>query len=200
MKKNIIISILTLIIVIQFFVLININHNKDASILTDLDTNVSQNKNVNISNTNTIEIDKNLNFTYSHFMDNPIDHYFSAKLKSKTEAEVRDSSEEYEAVWEEEYYKVINIINNKCIYNEDKKNLNIFKENVENLIAAATPVLEMEMLDSYKLTPDSPEKHSWGNSTYSYLQSIKGQIYRDASMLIIPYLSEEYEFPNMNDN
>ncbi len=198
MKKNIIISILTLIIVIQFFVLIVINRYEDASISISIDANESQNKNINISNT--IEIDKNQNLTYSYFMDNPIDNYFSTKLKSKTEAEVRDSSEDYEAVWEEEYYKVIEIINKKCIYKEDKENLNKFKENVENLIAAATPVLEMEMLSNYNLTPDSPEKHSWGNSTYFYLQCIKGQIYRNASMLIIPYLCEEYEFPNMNEN
>ena len=195
MKKNIIISILTIIIVIQFCVLI-INHNHTLSIPIGLDANESQNKIANISNT----IDKNLNLTYSYFMNNPIDNYFSPKLKSKTEAEVRDSLEKYETVWEEEYYKVIKIISKKCIYIEDKENLNAFTENVEKLIAAATPVLEMEMSDNYNLAPGSSEKHSWGNSTNSYLQGIKGQIYRDAGMLIIPYLNGEYEFPYMNEN
>lgn len=141
-----------------------------------------------------MQVDK----VHSYLMNNPIDNYFSPKFKSITEAEVREAMEDYEKVWKNEYNKVIGIIEEKCIYDDDKENLEKFKDSVESLIETATPVIEMEMLDNYSLPPDSPEKHSWGNSTYYYLEGRKGQIYRDACMLLIPFLVDEYEFPDLN--
>lgn len=133
----------------------------------------------------------------SYLTDNPIDNYFSPKLNSKTEAEVRDTWEEYEKTWEQEYNKVIAIINNKCIYEQDKKNLSDYEQSVQELIKATRLVLETEFLDAYKDNPAVPENRSTGNSTASSLQGINGQIYRDACILLIPYIKDEYEFPVM---
>ncbi len=198
MKKNIIILLLTVIIIAQFSFMLYIKDktNITSTSIGDENTIKSTNEEVETSENESL----NTSLFNSYLMNNPIDNYFEPKLNSKIQAEVRDSLEQYEEVWEKEYNKVIEIVNKKCIYDDDKENLNQFKKSVANLIETATPVLEIEMLDNYNLEPDSPEKHSWGNSTYSYLQGIKGQIYRDASMLIIPYLDDEYEFPDMSEN
>ena len=64
-----------------------------------------------------------------------------------------------------------------------------------NLIKEANSVVEAEILDVYNQDPSIPENRGWGNSTFSALRATKGQIYRDACMLLIPYLEGEYEFP-----
>lgn len=54
------------------------------------------------------------------------------------------------------------------------------------------------MLDNYSL-PESREKHSYGTGTADSLKMYKGLIYRDACMLFIPYLVDEYQFPDVPD-
>lgn len=103
-------------------------------------------------------------------------------------------------MWREEYNKIISIIHQKCIYDEDKENLNKYTECVEKLIELSTPVLFLEMLDNYNFEADMPGRLTGGNSTYSCLESLKGQIYRNACMLIARLFNEdEYEFPDMNE-
>lgn len=176
MKKNVVISLLVIIIIIQFIVF----QNKPSEGTTIPPQN-----------------NKITNFSTSYLMNNPIDDYFNPKLNSKIEAEVRDAQEEYEKTWKQEYDKVIAIISKKIIYNQDKENLKNFEQSVLNLIKTATPVLETEISDSYKYSPDNAENRSPGNSTSSTLHGINGQIYRDASMLLIPYLKDEYQFPSL---
>ncbi len=178
MKKNIIISLLVLIIIIQCIVF--------------------QNK---PSNENTIlpQNNKITNFSTSYLMNNPIDEYFNPKLNSKIEAEVRDAQDEYEKIWKQEYDKIITIIRKKTIYDQDKENLKNFEQSVQSLIKTANPVLETELSDSYNYSPDDAENRSFGNSTSSALHGINGQIYRDASMLLIPYLKDEYRFPSIHE-
>lgn len=175
MKKNIVISLLVIIIIIQFIALKN-KPSEDITIPTP---------NNSITNLSTF-----------YLMNNPIDDYFSPKLNSKIEAEVRDTQEEYEKTWKKEYDKVIAIIRKKITYSQDKENLKNFEQSVQNLIKTATPVLETELSDSYKY-PDNTENRSPGNSTYSTQHGINGQIYRDASMLLIPFLKDEYQYPSM---
>lgn len=183
MKKNIIISLLLIIILIQFLALKNINPVKTSSL--------SQNG---------AEDNKSSNLSASYLMNNPIDNYYALKLNSKTEAEVRDAQEEYETTWKQEYNKVIALLNSKCLYAQDKETLISFENSVENLIEAAKPVLETEFSEAYQESPDIPGNRSLGNSTASALQGINGQIYRDISMLLIPYLKGEYEFPVISEN
>lgn len=181
MKKNVIMIILSMIIVVQFVTIYNTNHSKAVA--------TSRNK---------AEKNETFNVSNSYLMSNPIDHYYSSKLNSNIEAEVRDTKAAYEKTWEQEYNKVMDIIKNKCIYKKDRNNLNAFKKSIENLIETASPVLETELLNAYEDNPTIPESRGWGNSTFSSLQGIAGQIYRDACMLIIPYLDGDYSFPNMS--
>lgn len=180
MKKNIVISLLIVIIIIQSIALKNFYSMK-----------------ITVPSQNSTDNSTSPNHSMSSLMDNPIDTYFSPRLNSKTEAEVRDAWENYEKTWEQEYNKVIATINNKCIYEQDKKNLSDYEQSVQELIKAARPILKTEFLDAYKDDPGVPMNRSTGNSTASILQGIDGQIYRDASMLLIPYIKDEYEFPVM---
>ncbi len=193
MKKNLILVLLSIVIVIQFIILYNTNQTKTTN---NSSKSESEEKN------KTEEPNKNIELYYSYLMNNPIDNYYSSKFNNPIcEVELRDNLEEYQVIWKKEYYKVINLIKKKCIYDIDRENLDNFDRNVENLIEAATPTVEAEILDVYNEDPDVPENRGWGNSTYYALQATKGQIYRDACMLLIPYLEGEYEFtiPTEND-
>ncbi len=198
MKKNIIISVLIIIIVIQFMVINNINQH---SAVPPKSIDISQNSEDFTQNDNAKNKSKNKldGFINSYLMNNPIDNYYSSELNSKIEAEVRDTKDEYEKTWEQEYKKVIDILKKKCTYEIDRENLNNFKKSIDNLIETAAPVLETEILEAYPDDPDIPENRGWGNSTFSALEGIKGQIYRDVSMLVIPYLEEEYQFPMLSN-
>jgi hypothetical protein len=192
MKKNVIISILAIIIIVQFSVIIYITQIKTVPQsnveLTEQSEDNTQNDNISFGKEE---------FWNSYLMNNPIDDYFHVELNSKTEAEVRDTKEAYEKTWEQEYNRVMEIIDKKCVFDKDRENINTFKESIKKLIKTATPVLETEILDNYNYDPASVEERGWGNSTYYALLGIKGQIYRDACMLLIPYLEEDYQFPDI---
>lgn len=188
MKKNLTLLALMVIIIIQFLVIINMNQDKDEAL-----------KNAEATQEND-SVNEPVDIVNSYLMNNPVDNYYSPKLNSKIEVEVRDTDEEYEKTWEEEYNKVIGIIRNKCVYDMDRDNINNYDKSVQNMIKTATPVMETEFLEAYPSDPDIPENRGWGNSTYSSLERIKGQIYRDGCMILIPYLKGEYEFPTMPEN
>ena len=52
-----------------------------------------------------------------------------------------------------------------------------------------------EMLDNYT-EPKMQKKIQFGNGTQSMLDMYRGMIYRNASMLFIPYLQDKYSFPS----
>lgn len=72
-------------------------------------------------------------FRNSYLMKNPIDDYYSVKLNSKVELEVRDAKEAYEMTWEQEYNRVMDIIDKKCVFDKDRENINKFKESVKKI-------------------------------------------------------------------
>lgn len=195
MKKNIIISIFALIIIMQFSIIIYITR---FNTIPQSNTELTKQSEDNTHN-DEISFGKE-ELWNSYLMNNSIDDYYSVKLNSKVELEVRDAKEAYEMTWEQEYNRVMDIIDKKCVFDKDRENINKFKESVKKMIETATPVLETEILENYNYDPASIGKRGWGNSTYAALQGIKGQIYRDACMLLIPYLEEDYQFPDTSLN
>lgn len=134
------------------------------------------------------------------FMNNPVDEYFSKKFEDLTlsEIEIKTYQEDYLKVWKNIYDNIMNIIHNKCIYEEDIAKYNNFIKEINNCYENIEPLLLLEMLNNYSI-PESPEKYSYGTGTADGLKMYKGMIYRNACMLFIPYLVDEYQFPNNKD-
>ena len=147
----------------------------------------------NISKTNTDDISKKVDTVYT----NPIDKYFLPKIyNNETEIATREWQDEYCKVWSEEFDKIMQIMKAKCVYQKDIDALQSYKESINNLIEKTSSILVTDWLDDYQLPPDSAERGSWGNGTESGLNMKKAEIFRDASMLLIPYC-DKYIYPNL---
>lgn len=152
------------------------------------------------SNSITIKEEITSNYSNYYFMNNPIDEYF-IKIFNKPnlcEIEVRDYQEDYLLIWENVYTDITKIIQEKCIYDEDIARFDQFIKEIDTSFDTIKPLLLAEMLDNYDM-PESPEKHSYGNGTNEKLNMYKGMIYRNACMLFIPYLEDEYIFASANE-
>lgn len=142
------------------------------------------------------ESNEKMDYFYDFFMCNPIDNYFKDKFQNHTQAEMdrRDYQKLYLKVWKQEYDSIMKIIKKKCESDEDITRYKTFINEVNSSYNLLQPLLLAEMLDNYA-EPESPEKYSYGNGTQPMLDMYQGMIYRNACMLFIPYLQDEYSFP-----
>lgn len=143
------------------------------------------------------ESNEKMDYFYGFFMCNPIDNYFKDKFQNHTQAEMdrRDYQKLYLKVWKQEYDSIMNIIKKKCESDEDITRYKTFINEVNSSYNLLQPLLLAEMLDNYA-EPEAPEKYSYGNGTQPMLDMYQGMIYRNACMLFIPYLQDEYSFPS----
>lgn len=135
--------------------------------------------------------------TYEYrLMRNPIDDYFFEKLNSASSyAEIRDYEYFYLAVWQHEYEKIMTMMQERCVMEEDKERLQIFMEEVHESFEKMKPFIETEILNNFEY-PESLVKYSYGNSTMAKLMLYEGMNYRNACMLFTNsmYLTS-YQFP-----
>ena len=141
-----------------------------------------------------------VDYFYYFLMNNPTDNYFKDKFQNHIQAEMdrRDYQELYLKVWKQEYNTIMNIMKGKCKSEEDITRYKNFTKEVTSSYEILQPLLLAEMLDNYTY-PESPEKYSYGNGTQSMLNMYQGMIYRNACMLFIPYLQDEYDFPSKKE-
>lgn len=146
------------------------------------------------------ESHETLDYFYYFLMDNPIDNYFKDKFQNHVQAEMdrRDYQKLYLKVWNQEYDSIMNIIKKKCKSDEDITRYKTFIKEVDSSYNLLQPLLLAEMLDNYA-EPESPEKYSYGNGTQPMLDMYQGMIYRNACMLFIPFLQDEYSFPSKKE-
>ena len=135
--------------------------------------------------------------TYEYrLMRNPIDDYFFEKLNSASSyAEIRDYEYFYLAVWQHEYEKIMTMMQERCVMEEDKERLQIFMEEVPESFEKMKPFIETEILNNFEYS-ESPEEYSYGNSTMAKLMLYEGMHYRNTCMLFTNsmYLTS-YQFP-----
>lgn len=135
-----------------------------------------------------------------YYMDNPIDNILSQQLeKALVEAEIRDSQELYKELWLEQYQGMMEFVQNHCIYEEELENYERFAGEIERGYEELQPLIKNTMLDTFEVPSDSPEKATWGwgNGTAARLAMHEGMYYRNACMLLIPFLNNidgGYEF------
>lgn len=88
--------------------------------------------------------------------DNPIDKYFTPKLKSWdiSEVEFRENREAYKKHGRLNT-KCNEIPKKKCVYAEDKRNINSLEKNIEQQIKVEKKVLKTELTEAYETNPDS---------------------------------------------
>lgn len=128
-----------------------------------------------------INNDADATSTYS----NPIDEYFIPCINNvSTEAERRFYQDTYRGVWKSEFENILKILEEECIYQEDKDDLVAYRNSIEKSIESTQNIVVTHWLDNYNMPPDN-HRNLWGNGTRSGLNQIKGEIYRDASMLLI---------------
>lgn len=133
------------------------------------------------------------------FMNNSIDRYFIDKLNhSESEIKYEINQNAYMKAWKAEYEKILNIIENKCIYSEDKEIYVKYNKSIKAIYANLESALIPVMLNDFKLSPDSPSKNSFGQGTRDGLTMYQGMVYRNFCIIFIPYLSE-YTFPTTED-
>ncbi len=135
-----------------------------------------------------------------YYMDNPIDNILSKQIeKALVEAEIRDLQELYKELWLEQYQGMMRFVRSYCIYEEELENYERFTGEIERGYEELQPLIENAMLDTFEVPSDSPEKATWGwgNGTVARLAMHEGMYYRNACMLLIPFLNNlegEYEF------
>lgn len=139
--------------------------------------------------------------------DNPIDTYFQPRMVSDykvAESTRRSYQDTYRGVWEAEYRHLIQWLKKKCIYEEDKRNIETMKKSLQSQIKSMREVLATELLNNYKINPDSTKvksgfsrSSSWGNGTRSRLNQMEGEMYRDAAMKIIQ-MHGNYKFRELD--
>ncbi len=131
-------------------------------------------------------------------VENPIDPLFSdALIKARGQSEItyRMCQELYYNTWKSQYETIMQIIREKCKYEEDIENYELFVREMEEGFDRLKPLILNEMLDNYDM-PKSPEKHGYGNGTNGALLMYQGTVYRTACMFFVPMLDkEEYCFP-----
>lgn len=134
--------------------------------------------------------------SYYECMENPIDSLFAEALHySNVMVEYRQIQELYYDTWKTQYDNIMGIIRDKCKYEEDIANYELFTKELEEGFDNLQPLILNEMLDNYDM-PESPEKNSWGNGTRERLLMYQGTMYRNACMFFMPLLEEnEYVFP-----
>lgn len=135
--------------------------------------------------------------------DNPIDKYFTPKLKSWdiSEVELRENREAYKKAWKAEYKNVMKSLKKKCVYAEDKRNINSLEKNIEQQIKVEKKVLKTELTGAYEINPDSSKvKNDFsrisllGHGTRERLSQSEGEIYRDVCIRILKLYTGKYKF------
>lgn len=145
----------------------------DSSVIDQNDT-TSTNTNNDTNATNTTN-------TYN----NPIDEYFIPLINNaSTQAERRDYQDTYRGVWKSEFENILKLLEEKSVYQKDKDDLIAYKNSVELLIESTQTIVVTHWLDDYNISPEN-HRNIWGNGTTRGLNQIRGEIYRDASMLLI---------------
>lgn len=139
--------------------------------------------------------------------DNPIDAYFQPKMVSDynvAEATRRGYQDTYRGVWKAEYKHLLKWLKKKCVYEEDRKNIETMDKALKSQIESMREVLATELLGNYKINPDSTKLEggmsrmsSWGNGTRSRLNQIEGEMYRDTAMRIIE-MHGDYKFRKLD--
>lgn len=113
-----------------------------------------------------------------------------------SQIEFRDYQFRYYEIWKEEYDKVLTLLKTKVINEEDLANINNFDTNIQNMLKDNKNFILTELLDNYNVSPNTPGRNFGGNGTNDKLAVIKGKIYRNACMVIVPLLDEsEYQMP-----
>lgn len=127
---------------------------------------------------------------------NPIDAYFLPLLETGSEAGRRAVQDTYRGVWQAEFDNVMLWMKNKCIYQEDIDQLDLYVESVEALIETTHTIMVTDWLNDYNLPPGSTDRNFWGNGTRSGLNQVTAEIYRDACIMLIDdsyvYLEKDY--------
>ncbi|MDE6566501.1 MAG: RPC7 family DNA-directed RNA polymerase III subunit [Lachnospiraceae bacterium] len=137
---------------------------------------------------------------------NPIDQYFMSQIYSwdNSQVEIRAAQNAYKKAWKAEYKNLMKWLRKKCIYDEDSENIQLLEDNIDAQIEIEKKVLETNLINAYKVNPDSSQANKdngfsrislIGKGTGDRLNQCEGEIYRDVSMRII-YMTggEEYEF------
>ena len=121
---------------------------------------------------------------------NPIDKYFLPKIeKATSEVERRGYQDSYRGVWKEEFYNILQWLDNKCEYQEDKENLISLNKSVDNLINECFQVITIEQFDFYSVKPG--ERYITGNAYRSSWNQTQGEIFRDVCIRLI---TDDYNF------
>lgn len=139
--------------------------------------------------------------------DNPIDAYFQPKMVSDfnvAEATRRGYQDTYRGVWKAEYKHLLKWLKKKCVYEEDRQQIEKMDKALKSQIESMREVLKTELLEDYKINPDSTKSNggmtrmsSPGTGTRSRLNQIEGEMYRDVAMKIIN-LQGGYKFRDLD--
>lgn len=146
------------------------------------------------------ETDQNdtIPYYYSDLMENPIDKTYLPLITDLNTCQIEFGhlQARYLEIWGDEYHKLINILKEKAVYQEDKDYINQFSQDVENMFDDNYAFFEMVLFNDYATNPLDREISNWGTGTRNKLYEIRGKFYRNACMQIITLLDEgDYEFP-----
>ena len=131
------------------------------------------------------------------FHENSIDQTFANFFhKNMCQVEYRDLQELYYIIWKAQYEKIILEMQQKCIYEEDKQNCELFQVQVEQYMDAFQPLLLNQMTNGYEV---ENKIEVYGNGTNSRLKMYRGMSYRNVCELLLHTGSWEYTLPTVEE-
>lgn len=134
------------------------------------------------------------------FCNNPIDSYFVKKINTEdSEIQIELDKDAYMQIWKEQYRKILDIIRQKCIYDEDREIYEKYNSFIKEIYNNTETAVVSVMLNNFKYSPQDPAKYSFGMATDDELNMYKGIIYRNACVILILYLNNEYSYPTVKE-
>lgn len=174
------------------------NTTTEETIISNINNN-STDENL-ISSTNNTSVDSRAmeqnDSTSTDKYSNPIDAYFIPRIENSSSGK-RSYQDTYRGVWKAEFENILKVLDQKCVYQKDKDDLIAYKNSVEQLIKSTQDIVVTYWHDDYNVPPPDTDTYRtlWGNGTRSALGQIEGEIYRDASMLLLEKMYDlNYKF------
>lgn len=192
-------------VIIFAFVIINVSCNSKI----ESDT-IGSEKDFNDNTEDASEDDPE--YTDEYFVENysiyrnPIDKYFWSKLYSwnASQQEIRQARNAYNEAWKTEYKNMMRWLKEKCIYEEDKKNISLLEKSISDQIEIEKKVMKTELTNAYEINPDPSKVENdfsrislLGHGMQERLNQSEGELYRDVCMRILNLHGQadgEYEF------
>lgn len=134
----------------------------------------------------------------AYYFYTPIDMVFAAELR-RPNAElsmsaIRGYEKMYHDIWKGLYDSLLEYQRAKCRTEVDKENCRRFAEYTDATMDSLQPFIINCGFDNFN-EEEGSDKNSWGNSTWYWLATLRGMVYKNAFLFMWNGHEAEFHFP-----